>query len=316
MQKPEKLAENLYLIDDYDLKMEERTGTYVLTEQDLTLIETCASPSVPKILKGLNLLGLSPENVKYIIVTHIHLDHAGGAGLLLTHCPQAKVVVHPKGIRHLEDPSRLIAGAKSVYGERFDELFDPILPVASEQLIVKNDRESLTIGPDCTLTFYDSPGHSNHHFSIFHPNTSGMFTGDTAGIRYPQLVREGIELYLPSTSPNQFSPEKMLHSLELFKSLSLKYIYFGHYGMSSNPEEVYKQVEDWLKVFLEEAESAFLEGNEFLEKVFMTTERLQNRVAIYLLEKGIDRNHQAFEILSLDLSVSAMGLIDYLQKRK
>ncbi|MGA9228018.1 MAG: MBL fold metallo-hydrolase, partial [Mesobacillus sp.] len=113
MKKPVRLSENIYLIDDFDLSMTERTGTYLLLEEKITLIETSASPSIPFILDGLEALGVIPADIAYIIVTHIHLDHAGGAGLLLEHCPQAKVIVHPKGARHLADPSRLIAGAKA-----------------------------------------------------------------------------------------------------------------------------------------------------------------------------------------------------------
>jgi glyoxylase-like metal-dependent hydrolase (beta-lactamase superfamily II) len=114
--KPLDLGKQIHLIDGFDLGMPGRTGTYVIQEEQLTLIETGPSPSVPYVLQGLRDLGLSPEDVKYIIVTHIHLDHSGGAGLLLKDCPNATVVVHPRGARHLADPSRLIESARSVYG--------------------------------------------------------------------------------------------------------------------------------------------------------------------------------------------------------
>ena len=193
MKKPVQLTEKVFLIDNFDLSMAERTGTYVLMEEKLTLIETSASPSVPYILKGLAALGVHPDDVLYIIVTHIHLDHAGGAGLMLEHCPNAKVVVHPKGARHLADPSRLIQGAKAVYGEKFKELFDPVVKVPEDRLIIKEDGDSLELGENINLLFIDSPGHANHHFSIYHPSSNGIFSGDTAGIFYPQIYREGID---------------------------------------------------------------------------------------------------------------------------
>ena len=167
MKKPVQLTENVFLIDDFDLSMPERTGTYVLTEDKVTLIETSASPSIPYILEGLQTLGVSPADISYIIVTHIHLDHAGGAGLMLQHCPNAKVIVHPKGARHLADPSRLIMGAKAVYGDKFSQLFDPIVEIPEDRLMIKGEGDTLEISEKLNLKFLDTPGHANHHFSIY-----------------------------------------------------------------------------------------------------------------------------------------------------
>ncbi|KAF0820160.1 MBL-fold metallo-hydrolase superfamily [Bacillus sp. ZZV12-4809] len=314
MAKPEKLAKNLYLIDDFDLSMEKRTGTYVLKEEKLTLIETSASPSIPFILEGLKQLHITPEEIENIIVTHIHLDHAGGTGLLLTHCPNAKVIVHPKGARHLADPSRLITGAKAVYGDQFDELFNPILPVPEDKIITKEHEEELEIGPNCTLKFYDSPGHANHHFSIFHSALNGMYTGDTAGVFYPQLKEHGIELYLPSTSPNQFNPFKMLSSIEMYEKMDLEFIFFGHYGMSSNPKEVYRQIKYWLKIFMNAGETAFSGGGSTDQQTQAAQAILEEKVKGYLNGKGIPLDHPVYEILAVDITVCSMGLIDYLHK--
>lgn len=311
----EKLFENVYVIDCHDLKMEERTGSYILTENDLTLIETSASPSVPYIKEGLQQLGYSLSDVRYIIVTHIHLDHAGGAGLLLEQCPHATVIVHPKGKRHLNDPSRLIAGAKQVYGDKFSSLFDPIIPISEERLQTMDDKETLTIGKDCTLTFFDSPGHANHHFSIYYPKVNGIFSGDTLGIRYPSLLKDGVELYLPSTSPNQFNPEKMLDFIQKCKDLNIEHIFFGHFGVSSNPNEVYKQITYWVEEFVQSGKKGFTEGKDFVEQVNITNEDLLYKVTNQLKEKGMNSHHPVFEIIKMDIEVSAMGLIDYFHKQ-
>ena len=154
IKDPIQLNEKIYLIDGFDLGVAERTGTYVIAEEALTLVDTGPSPSVKHVKKGLETLGYSLDQVKYIIVTHIHLDHAGGAGLLLEECPNAKVVVHPRGARHLADPSRLVAGARMVYGERFSELFDPVVPIPEERLLIKDEGDTLEIGPACTLKFF------------------------------------------------------------------------------------------------------------------------------------------------------------------
>ena len=200
---PVKLNERMYLIDGYDLGVAERTGIYVIDEEELTIVETGPSPSIKHIKQGLEALGFTLDQVKYIIVTHIHLDHAGGTGLLLQECPNATVVVYRKGARHIANPERLIAGAKAVYGDKFESLFDPILPIAEDRLLIKGEGDVLKIGPACTLQFLDTPGHAKHHFSIYDPVSNGIFTGDTIGVRYKQLVADGIDLFLPSTSPNQ-----------------------------------------------------------------------------------------------------------------
>lgn len=316
MKKPVQLTKNIYLIDDKDLGLEDRTGTYCLTARNLTLIETSASPSVPHILKGLQSLGFRPDKVKYIIVTHIHLDHAGGAGLILEHCPNAKVVVHPKGARHLADPSRLIAGAKAVYGEKFDALFEPILPVPDDRLLIKANGDTLEIDEDCILSFFDSPGHANHHFSIYHPEANGMFTGDTAGIYYPQAYRKGIELYIPSTSPNQFDPIKMLDSIKFYRKMNLDRLFFGHFGMSEHPEEAYRQVEAWLQIYMQEAESAFEHEKGLEAQTKLLQKNLFNKLKRYLETKGLTDDERLLDLLSLDIGISSMGLIDYLTKTR
>lgn len=309
--QPIYLGERIHLIDGFDMGWAERTGTYVIAEEELTLVETGPSPSVPYIKAGLAKLGYTTEQVKYIIVTHIHLDHAGGAGLFLKDCPNAKVVVHPKGARHLVDPSRLIAGARAVYHDDFDRLFDPIAAVSEERILIRGDGDTLKIGENCVLEFLDSPGHANHHFSIYDPVSRGMFTGDTAGVLYPQLKKDGIHLVLPSTSPNQFDPDAMLASLSRFEARKLNRIYFGHFGMSEQVDDVYRQIREWLPVFVAEGESAIDAGQTYEE----LSRTLFERVSDHLQSQGISDDHEVLEILKLDLQVCSMGILDYLHKR-
>ena len=306
------LDERIFLIDGFDLGVASRTGTYVIQEEELTLIETGPSPSVKYIKKGLATLGLSLEQVKYIIVTHIHLDHAGGAGVLIKECPNAKVVVHPRGERHLEDPTKLTAGAKAVYGDSFSELFDPVLPIEKERLIVKSEGDTLKIGPDCTLEFLDTPGHAKHHFSVYDPISNGVFTGDTVGIRYEQLEKDGIHLFLPSTSPNHFNPNDMDASIKRIEKMNVDRIYFGHFGMTEFPNKALKQVAEWLEVFMEEAEHVVAEkkGYDDLSK------RLLQRVKEHLRELGVPDEHEVYILINLDMQVSSLGIIDYFKKLK
>lgn len=313
MSETLRIGNDLSLIDVYDLTLEKRTGSYILHEEELTIIETSASPSVPYLIKGLKELNINLEDIKNIIVTHIHLDHAGGAGLFLQKCPNARVIVHPKGARHLETPERLIEGAKAVYGNKFDDLFDPIVPIPNERLIVMNDGDTLAIGAKRMLTFLDTPGHAKHHFSIHDSKTNGVFAGDTMGVYYPQL---DFELYLPSTSPNQFDPEAMLDSAEKIFSYQPNAIYFGHYGKSSNPPEVLRQLKHWLAFFLEKTEKMLkrTEKDSFEYKRDLLADELFHLVKAELDKHGVPRNHKVYNYIRVDLTVCAMGLIDYYTK--
>ncbi len=312
MSLVEQINSTIFCIDCHDLGREKRTGSYVIKGKKVTLIETSASPSVPYILKGLKELNINCDDIEHIIVTHIHLDHSGGVGLFLQECKNATVYVHPKGARHLEDPSRLIASARTVYGDDFDKLFDPIVAIPKERLKSMEHEEQLVL-EDRTLTFYHSPGHANHHFSIHDSLSNGLFTGDTAGVYYRELQEEN--LVLPSTSPNQFSPEAMLQSLKMFEQLNPDCIYFGHFGCHSNPSEVYQQMRYWLPLFVQCGEQAVEKYEDTEKRINETVRLLDQLITNDLLEKGIHDNHPVFEIIRIDLPVCAMGIVDYLMKR-
>ncbi|SES99696.1 Glyoxylase, beta-lactamase superfamily II [Oceanobacillus limi] len=311
-KEPIPLNDRIHLIDGFDMGVPERTGSYVINEEELTIIETGPSPSVKHIKKGLSSLGYSLDQVKYIIVTHIHLDHAGGAGYLLQQCPNASVVVHPKGERHLINPRKLAAGARAIYGDSFSEFFDPIIPIPEDRIIVKGEGDTLEIGSDCTLSFLDTPGHAKHHFSIYEPKSNGMFTGDTVGVKYEQLVREGIDLFLPSTSPNHFDPEAMHASIKRMLDRNLDCIYFGHYGMTEKTTKALIQVSEWLDIFVEEGEQIIAEGKGYNE----LSARLLQRVKDYLSDLGVASDHEVYILINLDMQVSALGIMDYFQKIK
>ncbi|MGM9928238.1 MAG: MBL fold metallo-hydrolase [Bacillus sp. (in: firmicutes)] len=308
-----QINSTLYCIDCHDLQRKNRTGCYVIKGEKITLIETSASPSIPYILQGLKELDISCDDVAQIIVTHIHLDHAGGAGLLLEHCRNANIIVHPKGARHLEDPSRLIAGARAVYGEDFDNLFDPIVPIPKDRLITMEHKEQLVLN-DRILTFYHSPGHANHHFSIHDSLTNGIFTGDTAGVYYRELDDENFSLILPSTSPSQFLPEAMLQSLDMFEQLNPDYIYFGHYGSHNHPADVFAQVRYWLPQFVQSGKESMHTCTSMDEQIHRTYVSIKQKVTEYLSDKGLSAQHPIFEILDLDIQICSQGIVDYLTK--
>ncbi|WNS79311.1 MBL fold metallo-hydrolase [Domibacillus sp. DTU_2020_1001157_1_SI_ALB_TIR_016] len=300
------LGFDLSLIDLHDSGFEERTSCYVFHEPKKAIIETSASPSIPFLLEGLKELHIQPEEIDYVIVTHIHLDHTGGAGLFLQSCPNAKLVVHPKGARHLADPSRLIASAKMVYGEAFDELFDPIVPVPKERIIQMEDGGELDLGGRI-LRFLHTPGHANHHFSIWDEKSAGMFTGDTAGIQYAQLKNKETELFMPTTSPNQFDPHLMKQSIDKMMAFHPQRFFFSHYGMNDQPKQAANMVLDWLDVYMQ-----ILKKSSTVEEIETV---LMQKVREQLERDGVENDHPVYELLAIDLNVSAQGMIHYKEKQ-
>ncbi|WP_236784397.1 MBL fold metallo-hydrolase [Alteribacter salitolerans] len=305
------LDKDRYLIDGFDLGMAERTGSYVLAERDLTLIETGPSLSVPFIKEGLSHLGFESKDIKNIIVTHIHLDHSGGLGLLLQECPYATVYVHKKGARHLCEPRRLIQGAKMVYKDEFDRLFDPVLPVDPDVIKVARHNSTLSIGRDAALTFFETPGHANHHIGIFDEKSGIFFSGDTLGVIYPSLKRTGIELVLPSTSPNQFDPDCMLASMELVQKVGPRRIAFGHFGLGEDPGAVYSQITYWLPLFMETGHEHFLQDGTHEQ----LKDALFSKVKEYLQNFTDDIPDEAYKSIELDLLIGSMGILDYYKRK-
>ena len=284
------------LIDLMDLSLKERTGSYIINEESLTIIETSASPSIPHLKKGLSKLNINLEDIQYIILTHIHLDHAGGAGLFLKECPNATIIVHPKGKRHLVDPSRLIKGAKAVYGKKFEQLFNPILPIPENRILEKTQGDTLKIGKTCTLSFFNTPGHANHHLSIFDPLSNGMFTGDTCGIQYTVGSKH---FYFPSTSPNQFNPKAMKEAISFYGSLRLSRLYFGHYGMTEDVSFALAEVNYWIDLFMEKSRNLFDSGESMEDNIKRITKALFDLSRSSMVQKGVNSTDDIFHLLDL-----------------
>lgn len=202
------------------------------------LIDTGTQHSVPHILATLLELGIGPEAVDYVIATHVHLDHAGAAGALLAACPNARLVVHPKGARHLIDPAKLIAGSTAVYGETlFRELYGEIVPAPAERVIEADDGHTIEFHGR-VLTFIDTPGHARHHFCIHDSASNSIFTGDTFGISYREFDVGGPDhtrpFIFPTTTPVQFEPEALHASIDRLMELKPTAAYLTHYGRVTN----------------------------------------------------------------------------------
>jgi len=210
-----------------------------LVESDgrAAFIDTGTYATLPVALRVLDTLNLKPDTVDYIILTHIHLDHAGGAGAMMQAFPQAKLVVHPRGARHMIEPSQLMKGVRAVYGkERTLELYGELQPIPAERILEAHDNTSLMLGHR-ELICFDTPGHARHHITIFDTHAKAVFTGDTLGISYPQLEVEGRPFLFPTTTPSQFDPVAMRSSIARIVALQPKEAYLTHFGRLAQPCE-------------------------------------------------------------------------------
>jgi len=193
-------------------------------------VDVGTNDSVPYLLAALDEMGIAPEAVDYLLLTHVHLDHAGGAGALMRALPNARALLHPRGAPHMIDPSRLIAGSKVVYGEaRFAQLYGELVPIARERVRVVADGERVSLGGR-TLELIHTPGHAMHHYAVVDLSHASIFSGDTFGISYRALDTPRGNFITPSTVPTQFDPEQHLASIDRMLSYQPESVYLMHFS--------------------------------------------------------------------------------------
>src|SRR3990172_6172485 len=196
----------------------------------VAFIDTGSNDALPNALAALGRLGLDVTAVDYVILTHIHLDHAGGAGSLMRAFPNARLVVHPRGARHMAEPSKLVAGVCAVYGADYvQRVYGEILPVAAERIVEAPDGHVFSLAGR-ELLCLDTPGHARHHICIVDRKSNGIFTGDMFGLSYRELDVDGRQFIFPTTTPSQFEPAEMRASIHRLLSFEPEAMYLTHYS--------------------------------------------------------------------------------------
>lgn len=234
---------------------EEVTAGYLIEGPSPVLIETGSQTSVPALLKALDDHGVAAGDLAGIAVTHIHLDHAGGVGDVAKAFPKATIYVHPRGARHLVDPSRLVASAAQVYGPLLDQLYGRLEPTAAERIKILDDGEPIPVGPSRCLITVDSPGHAKHHLALHDTESGILFAGDAVGVRLP-----GGGVLRPATPPPDFDLDLAVNSLRRFRARQPTGVALAHYGLLPDPLAMLEEAEDILRRWAEVAETAWQEG--------------------------------------------------------
>ena len=284
---------------------------YLLRQgNEVAIIETGNKYSATNVQKALKMDGLSFSDVTYIIPTHVHLDHAGGAGELMNRCENAQLIVHPRGARHMINPSKLIEGAMAVYGEEnFKKLYGEITPIESRRVIEADDNFILNF-EGRELQFIDTPGHARHHFCVWDKQTESMFTGDTFGISYRDLDKENEVYIFPSTSPVQFDPEALIKSIYKIMEYKPQRVCLTHFAAIKPTQKVVDQLIDGIHFVSNLAKKYATENDAELI--------IQDEMMSYFL-KGIKKvRNDDLEFcrdrLKLDVEINTQGLIYWQQK--
>lgn len=276
-------------------------------------VETNTNHAVPSMLDTLRAAGLTEADVEYVIITHVHLDHAGGASALMDACPNATLLAHPRAARHMIDPTRLVSSAREVYGEEaFRKMYGEIRPIAEARVRSVGDGEEIGFGSR-TLTFLHTRGHADHHASILDSGSGGVFTGDSFGLVYPALQTNGL-FAIPSTSPTDFDAAEAKRSLERILATGAERAFLTHFGehggLPAIAAMLHAQLDEYGAI-VEEAYEAGLEGEALSAFCKARVQAIFDRV---LMEHSLGGDARA--LLGMDEDLNAQGVAFAVEKRR
>ncbi len=301
---------------------------HLLVESDrAAIIDSGTRHSAPGVLAALDALGIERDHVDWVILTHVHLDHAGGAGALLQSLPAARLTVHPRGARHMSDPGRLWAGTVEVYGrEAAESMYGEVVPVAADRIVQTGDGARIELAGRA-LEFLDTPGHARHHVVIRDGFTGHLFCGDMFGISYREFDVAGRAFAFPSSTPVQFDPDQMLRSLQRMLALRPEAVYLTHYGQVRDVPRLGALLQRLTQRYAElalDAQRTLGAGSAEADATAAVASALQARIehGMAALLTGELRAHgctmddaRMAQLLQMDVRLNSAGLIDWLRSR-
>ncbi|QKW36685.1 MBL fold metallo-hydrolase [Actinomadura sp. NAK00032] len=269
------LGGDVYEIDTRMAGYSGITAGYLILSDRPCLVEPGTSGSAPVVQAALRQLGVGPDDLASVVVTHIHLDHAGGVGDIAEMYPRAEVVVHEKGARHLADPARLMRSARMVYGDSLDTLFGELKPTDAARIRSVEDTGSIDLGGGRRLESHYSPGHAKHHVGLMDSRTGDLYVGDAAGIYIPETAD-----VKPATPPPDFDLDTALASLGKFRSLGPQRLLFAHYGPVTEVDGTLERSAEELRVWVDAVQDAKDQDLDLDHAVAMVVDRTRHRYAI------------------------------------
>ena len=302
----EDLGDDVFHIDTRMGGYEGITSGYLIRSSRPCLVETGAARSAPLVVESLASLGIGPEDLATIVVTHIHLDHAGGVGDLAEAFPAATVVVHERGARHLADPARLVASAHRVFGPDMDRLFGDLLPTPSERIVALGDVGEIDLGDGRRLASFHNPGHASHHVGLLDSQTGDLYTGDAAGVYVPETAD-----VRPATPPPDFDLDLTLSSLNRMRDAQANRLLFSHFGPVTDVAAVLDRSEEELRLWVEIVEAVHAVEPNMDHAIAMVREKDRERNPVFYGDA--DRTLKFEELSSVEANVN--GIVRWLDKR-
>ena len=285
----------------------EQTAIHLLIEGGrAAIIDTGTARAVPRVLAALAAKGIEPAQVDYVVLTHIHLDHAGGAGQLMARFPNARLTVHPRGARHMIDPGRLVSATVAIYGEtEVHRVYGEIMPVPKARIVETPEGATLRLAGR-ELLFLDAPGHARHHVVVRDAQTGHIFAGDTFGFSYRELDQDGKQFSFPTTSPSQFDPPALHRSIDRMLSYGPAALYVAHFGRLPNPAALAGDLHRLIDAHAELGERHRGAG---AERKRLLREGVSSLVLAERERQGWRLpSEKVLEIFALDIELNAQGL--------
>ena len=276
-------------------------------------IDCGTNHSVPVLLAARAQAGLAPADVDWLVLTHVHLDHAGGAGALMRHLPNARLVAHPRAAPHMVDPARLVAGATAVYGEaEFARHYGELVPVPSGRVVVAADGHEVDLAGRA-LRCIDTPGHARHHQCVWDARSRSWFTGDTFGLSYRELDGAHGAFILPTSSPVQFEPEAMQASIERMMAQSPQAMYLTHYGRVGDVARLAAEMHEQIDAMVSLAQACDGQPDRHRALVAALSEYYLERARAH----GVALDDAAvLQLLAMDIELNAQGLETWLERSR
>jgi glyoxylase-like metal-dependent hydrolase (beta-lactamase superfamily II) len=299
------LGDDVHLIDTRMGGYDGITAAYLIRSDRPALVETGAALSASLVADRVAELGVGPRELATIVVTHIHLDHAGGVGDLAAAFPDAEVVVHERGARHLVSPERLLASARRVYGDVLDTMFGELLPTPVERVRALGDTGEVDLGGGRRLTSSWAPGHASHHVGLLDSQTGDLYVGDAAGIYVPEA-----DLVRPATPPPDFDLPVALDSIAMFRSLQPTRLLFSHYGPATDIDGTLDQSVEELELWVEMARDVRRQGLDLDHAVAAVRERTRERYAAVEADPAM---REKYDALNSD-AANLVGILRWLDQ--
>jgi len=294
-----KVSERVYLLDTYALGQPGTVGAYLVKGPKPTLVDCGYASSYESVLSGLAEAGVMPTDVRYLIPTHVHLDHAGAAGRLIKEMPNAEVIAHERGVPHLIDPTRLIESSTRVFGEMIMGLYGTPDPISAERITAVGKEAHLDLGDGVTATLIHSPGHAPHQISVLLDGSKTLLTADAVGIVYPDM-----KALIPTTPPPSFDPAALVATVGALRQTAPSELLVPHFGVRKDVDWVFDRTAELVQLWVDKV--------KILRKKGMSLDEVSEAMEGDVMRDAGVKDLAIYAKVSVRTSV--MGIIRYLER--